>query len=66
MTQQEQVIARLKRGWTTALEALQECGCMRLAARIEELRRDGVPIVDKWVESNGKKYKAYRIAEVEL
>ena len=32
-------------GSITPLEAMQQLGVMRLAARIDELRHDGVPIV---------------------
>lgn len=45
-------------GSITPLEAMQQLGVMRLAARIEELKRDGVPIVmiretvrNRWGES---------------
>lgn len=31
-------------GSITAKEALQLCGCMRLAARIHDLRQKGIPI----------------------
>lgn len=33
-----------EKGSITAKEALQLCGCMRLAARIHDLRRKGIPI----------------------
>lgn len=45
----------------TALEALSKHGCMRLAARIGDLKDQGISIADRWVESNGKRFKAYRI-----
>jgi hypothetical protein len=61
MTQQKQVLNRLQKGWTTALDALSECGCMRLAARVAEFKQDGFHVVDKWVQVNGKKFKAYKV-----
>lgn len=61
MTQQKLVLNRLKKGWTTALDALSECGCMRLAARVQEFRADGYKVTDKWVELNGKRFKAYKV-----
>jgi hypothetical protein len=61
MTQQEQVLNRLKKGWTTALDALSECGCMRLAGRVQEFKQEGFHVVDKWVELNGKRFKAYKV-----
>lgn len=64
MTQQEQLTKRLRRGWTTGLDALKDCGCMRLAARVLEMRQDGLTVADKWVdEVNGKRFKAYKIVE---
>jgi hypothetical protein len=61
LTQQEQVRQRLKQGWTTGLDALRDCGCMRLAARVLEMRQDGLNVIDQWVEIEGKRFKAYRI-----
>lgn len=62
MTQRETIIKRLKRGWTTAIDALNDCGTMKLATRVSELRDQGVNVIDKWVEQGGKRFKAYRIA----
>lgn len=45
MTQMERIYAVLKRGEKlTALEAQWRFGCMRLAARIQDLRDNGVPV----------------------
>ena len=63
MTQQEQLTKRLRRGWTTGLDALKDCGCMRLAARVLEMRQAGLTVADKWVEIGGKRFKAYKIVE---
>lgn len=52
----------------TGMEALTLIGCMRLPARIADLKRAGVPIEDEWVyktDDNGKvvkKWKKYWIA----
>ena len=54
---------RLQQGWTTALDALNDCGCMRLAARVLEMRQDGLNVIDQWVEVNGKRFKAYRLVK---
>lgn len=62
MTQHESIIKELRKAWITPLDALRLCGTMKLASRVSELRRDGVPILDRWVEVNGKRFKAYRIA----
>ena len=63
MNQRETIVKRLKRGWTTGLQALNDCGTMKLATRVSELRRSGLNIIDKWVEQGGKKFKAYRLVK---
>ena len=46
-------------------------GCMRLPARIADLKKAGVPIVDEWecqTDDNGKiikRWKRYRIERLE-
>ena len=62
MKQRESIVKRLKRGWTTGIDALQDCGTMKLATRVSELRAAGLNVIDKWVEQDGKRFKAYRIA----
>jgi hypothetical protein len=44
----------------TALDALNEYGCFRLAARIHELRKEH-EIEEVMVERNGKRYASYFI-----
>ncbi len=61
MTQQTLILNRLKKGWTSPLDALKAAGTMKLASRVSELRRAGYVILDKWAE--GKKFKLYRIAK---
>jgi hypothetical protein len=34
---------------------------MSLSQRCGEFRRDGVNVVDRWVEQGGKRFKTYRI-----
>ena len=43
------------------LEALQEYGCFRLAARIAELREDGHNIETVHTKQNGKHFATYRL-----
>lgn len=46
----------------TALDALEEFNCFRLAARIHDLREDGVNIESMTLElPNGKSIAAYRL-----
>lgn len=62
MTQQQNIIKRLRKGWCTGLQAVYDCGTLKLASRVSEIKRDtGYIIIDKWVEQNGKRFKAYRI-----
>lgn len=63
MTQAEQILAALKRGRAiTPLEALNEFGCFRLAARVGELREQGHAIaVEKVTADNGKRFARYRL-----
>lgn len=60
MTQTEQIRRHLKSGRAiTPIQALDEFGCFRLAARIDELRREGMDIETVTQERNGKRYAAY-------
>ena len=47
----------------TALDALQEAGSFRLAARIADLRREGYPIESKMVVVNGKRIARYTLSD---
>ena len=65
MSHKQDVLTALQRGETiTALDALNRWGCFRLAARIYDLKQDGVRIDDIDVTTkSGKTVKGYRIAE---
>lgn len=43
----------------TPLQALNKWGCMRLGARINELRNQGWNIITDTVEKDGKRYAKY-------
>lgn len=58
MSQNDQVIQRLKRGPMTAADAI-EFGCFRLAARVKELRERGYDIQTELVIANGKRFARY-------
>ena len=45
------------------LEALQEYGCFRLAARIAELREDGLNIETVQTKQNGKTFATYQLVQ---
>jgi hypothetical protein len=64
MTQTEAIRAHLKAGKSiTPLDALRDFGCFRLAARIEELRAEGMVITTEFAFKNGKKYASYRLIQ---
>lgn len=55
-TQADSILAYLKRGHSiTPLEALERFGCMRLGARVWELKRRGIEIVSEMIRVNGKR-----------
>ena len=56
MTQKEKILRHLRdHGSITPMEAMQEYGIMRLAARISDLRRDGV-MIDRTMVSGKNRY----------
>jgi hypothetical protein len=62
-TQAGKILGYLQAGnRITALEALQQFGCFRLAARIHELRNQGWQIAERMVETGGGK----RVAEYSM
>jgi hypothetical protein len=44
----------------TAVEALDKFGCFRLAARIADLRKDGVNIITDTITQKGKTFASYK------
>lgn len=66
MTQTEWVFQQLQSGPISQLDALRGCGCFRLAARINDLRRDGHPIVtERHRLQNGKVVAIYHLRSPE-
>ena len=63
MSQSTQILDMLKRGPVTALDALQQAGCFRLAARIADLRQQGHHIETETIEVNGKHIAQYQLKE---
>ncbi|WP_367966314.1 helix-turn-helix domain-containing protein [Spiribacter onubensis] len=60
MSQNQQILAMLRRGPITPLDALQ-VGCFRLAARIRDLREMGFEIHTHIKHVNGKRYAQYSL-----
>ena len=67
MTQTDAILAHLSRGESiTPLEALQLYGCFRLAARVRELRKDGLTIHSEMVKTaNGKRIARYSMEGID-
>jgi hypothetical protein len=62
MSQNDQIRAALILGRSlTPLDALNEFGCFRLAARVADLRREGLDIECKTETANGKRYARYQL-----
>lgn len=61
MSQKTKILKHLQRRPLTPLEALRRFGCLRLGARIHELREQGHEIETEWVERGGKRYAKYRL-----
>jgi hypothetical protein len=62
MSQTEWILENLRKRPLTPLDALQGCGCLRLAARILELKSRGHNIVREMVTDGEKTFARYRLA----
>ena len=61
MSQEERILAHMRRyGSITPLKALELYDCMRLAARIEEIRRVHV-VTTEMVKKGKKRFARYRL-----
>ena len=61
MSQNDWIIAELAKRPLTPMEALIGCGCLRLAARILELKHQGHKIEKETVVDGGKHCARYRL-----
>jgi hypothetical protein len=56
----KKIHAWLLRGYKlTPMQALEKWGCMRLGARIYELRKSGVDVITMPITRNGKTFAQY-------
>jgi len=63
MSQRDRIRADLKAGKTiTPIDALEKYGCYRLAARIAELRKDGMDITT-YQDPQNNMYAQYSLAQ---
>jgi len=63
ITQEKWILSALYWGPITPMQALKGCGCLRLAARIKDLRAQGHNIVTEKVTENGKRFAKYHLIE---
>lgn len=66
MSQNDLILNHLKRAPITPLEAYQKYGCLRLGARIFELRQQGHEIVRELVAVNNRFGEECRVARYKL
>ena len=61
MSQEKQILSHMKKhGSITALQSLKHYGCMRLAARIYDLKSKGFKVeTQKWRTKSGKDVARY-------
>ena len=63
MSQRLKIKKWLEDGKTlTPIDALERFGCFRLAARIDDLRREGLEIETKFQHKDGKRFASYELA----
>lgn len=66
-SQRDYILRDLLRGAVvTPMDALEDYGCFRLSARINDLRNEGYNIETKIISNNGKKYAGYYFTDEEL
>ena len=55
MTQSERILRHLKIfGSITSLEAMRDYGIMRLASRVSDLKKDGLPVRTEFVRAKNR------------
>lgn len=59
------VLRLLERGPVTQQDAIKAIACYRLAARIADLRADGIPIEAETVTHDGVRFARYRLAQTQ-
>lgn len=62
MSQASRIFSHLRAGKSiTQLQALRKFGCLRLAARITDLKDSGHTITTEMVKQDGKRFAKYRL-----
>ena len=63
MSHSIQILNHLTKGPITAIDALNNYGCFRLAARINDLRMDGHKIHTEIARKDGRRYAKYHLVK---
>lgn len=68
MTQIDELIDLMRQGWVSPAMALAGTGCMRLAARVHDIKALGYKVISRTVKGKSRAgrvttYKEYRIKE---
>ena len=67
MTQSQRILRHLEDyGSITQMDAMQDYGIMRLASRVNDLRREGHPIVTEVVEGRNRYGEKTRLARYKM
>ena len=61
MSQTDRILTHIKKGPITPMIALERYGCMRLAARIADLKDRGHKISTEIVKKGNKRYAKYHL-----
>ncbi len=63
ITQNNTLLAMLRKNWVTPRDAYEQCGILRFSARILELKRSGHHMAEHWLHTqNGARVKAFKLA----
>lgn len=66
MSHSKKILHHLTKSPITALEALNQYGCLRLAARINDLRMEGHHIHTETIVKDGKRYAQYHLLKLQV
>ena len=62
-TKKAHLFALLGKRWMTHIDAMTLCRIATISQRVSEWRAEGHCIADKWVTSDGARFKAYRLVK---
>lgn len=68
-SQTKELISLMRQGWVSPQMALQGVGCMRLAARVHDIKAMGFKVISRTKQEKNRsgrvvRFKEYKIVEV--